>query len=182
MSYPDRAELGAEARAMLRKVGKAIAARRKAGLSVDKLVQHRAVLRQVLVQCEPAGRVELRRARSTGTMVGLYRNAESGMESDPETPWSVVCEEHGCLVCVATREIGRASMNCPDDWCPQCSGEGCGSCVGGHVQGCPLIGAEDLADCLAGSACKGCCPNKCRSAGMAEMAGEKGRALCRLLG
>lgn len=181
MTGPSDAEIG-QMRSLLNQANRVIRARRKAGQSVESLVAKRDQLKKMLAFAEPVGRVEVRRAKSTGTWVGLYRNSESGMESDPETPWSVVCEAHGCLVCVATREHGRLAMSAPHDWCPQCSGEGCGSCVGGHVKGCPLINAEDLGDCLAGSACVGCCPNACKSAGLAEMAGETGRRLRRMFG
>lgn len=68
---------------------------------------------------ERAGFVLSRRNRITGFVVGLYRSAESSMESDPEIPWSTVCEEHANLVCHATRSLAESSMALPD-WCEPC--------------------------------------------------------------
>lgn len=112
-----------EMRAVYRKAARVIAARRRAGVNVDSLVQSRDRLKVALRGCEPAGRVEVRRARATGTLVGLYRSVEGGMENDPELPWSVVCEDHSCLVSTATRATARSAMACPNDWCPVCRGE-----------------------------------------------------------
>ena len=66
-----------------------------------------------------AGALESRRNRRTGLIVTLYRAAEAGMENDPETPYCVVCERHGTLVCMATREQARSAMSVPD-WCADC--------------------------------------------------------------
>jgi hypothetical protein len=169
MSHPTPEQL-AELRGALRQADRIISHHRKLGLPVAVLVAKRNMIRSALASHEPGGRVEVRRARSTGTLVGLYRNSESGMESDPDYPWSVVCEEHGCLVCVETRAGARSCMSSPHDWCPQCSGEGCGSCVGGHVAGCRLLISMT-------ASCSGCCPNKCRgSAAMANKLDELRRA------
>lgn len=112
-----------EMRAVYRKAARVILARKRAGQSVDSLVESRRKLGQALRACEPSGRVEIRRARSTGTLVGLYRSLEGGMENDPELPWTVVCEPHACLVSMGTREEARSAMACPNDWCPVCRGE-----------------------------------------------------------
>jgi hypothetical protein len=113
----------AEARTTLRQANRILAARRKAGLPLGRLVEKRNQLRDAIASHEPEGRVECRRARSTGTLVGLYRSGEGGLEDDPELPWTVVCEDHSALVSMATREQGRTAMSCPEDWCPYCSGE-----------------------------------------------------------
>ena len=69
------------------------------------------------------GVVLYRKARSTGTHVGLYRSYESGFESDPEWPWSTVCDEHGGIVCHATRKAAETFLSHPEDWCPTCKDE-----------------------------------------------------------
>ena len=55
-----------------------------------------------------------------GALVGLYRAAEAGMETDPETPWATVCEPHGGIVCHATATLARGWLSHPEDWCPEC--------------------------------------------------------------
>lgn len=112
-----------EVRALIRRADRVIRARRRSGQNVDNLVIQRDMARAALKCWSPAGLVEQRRARSTGTKVSLYRSAEGGMESDPELPWSVVCEDHHCLVSTETRAQARSAMSCPDDWCPVCRGE-----------------------------------------------------------
>jgi hypothetical protein len=67
-----------------------------------------------------AGCVALRFGnRGKGPIVGVYRNAESGMESDPETPWSVVCESHNTIVCIETRSAAK-SITDPAEFCDDC--------------------------------------------------------------
>lgn len=65
------------------------------------------------------GCVLLRRTRR-GILVGLYRSDDAGMESDPATPWSTVCEAHGAIVCHASRRDAAASLPHPDGWCDDC--------------------------------------------------------------
>jgi hypothetical protein len=69
-----------------------------------------------------AGIVAYRRARSTGTHVGLYKSAEAGIESDPDYPWSTVCEEHAGVVAHHTRREAESYLSHPEDWCPVCQG------------------------------------------------------------
>ena len=66
-----------------------------------------------------AGAVERRRSRASGTTITIYDANEAGIESDPETPWATVCEEHGSIVCHGSRSAARASMARPD-WCMDC--------------------------------------------------------------
>lgn len=67
-----------------------------------------------------AGCVTLRRARSTGTLVGLYRSFKAGLEIDPDYPWSTVCEDHGGIVCHRTRALAAQNLSHPEEWCPDC--------------------------------------------------------------
>ena len=72
------------------------------------------------IAAQRAGCLIYRKARSTGTYVGLYRSAEAGMEDDPELPWSTVCEEHHTLVCHPTRKLAESHLSNPEGWCEEC--------------------------------------------------------------
>lgn len=68
-----------------------------------------------------AGCIRLSYCRNrSGPLVGIYRNAESGMESDPETPYSVVCEEHNTLVSVETLRIAGNTATDTCNFCDDC--------------------------------------------------------------
>lgn len=69
-----------------------------------------------------AAAIVRRRARSTGTVVALYR---ATYESDPSIPWETVCEDHGGIVCHPTRRIAEGWLSHPEDWCPSCSIDSC---------------------------------------------------------
>lgn len=84
---------------------------------LNKALRHRLEIRR------REGCVALKKARSTKLLVGLYRSAEGGIESDEKLPWSTVCEEHGGVVCHPSRADAEAAMSCPEDWCPTCSGQ-----------------------------------------------------------
>lgn len=83
--------------------------------------KHKTVkkLRKMMRQPAHAGLIEMRKCRATGFKVGLYDSLEAGMESDPETPYSTVCEEHGAIVCHSTLKLARDSMAYPE-WCGDC--------------------------------------------------------------
>jgi len=66
-----------------------------------------------------AGCVTQFRSRATRTRVGIYHSMQSGMESDPELPWSSVCEEHHTLVSHPTLEDARRTRD-PRDFCDDC--------------------------------------------------------------
>jgi hypothetical protein len=70
-----------------------------------------------------AGIVSYRRARTTGTYVGVYRANVAGIESDPALPWATVCEPHGGCMCYSTRADAMTWAPHPEDWCPTCKGE-----------------------------------------------------------
>lgn len=67
-----------------------------------------------------AGCVIQRVSRETGTLVGLYQADQAGMESDPETPWATVCEEHHTLVCHTTLALAKDHLGYPTNWCEGC--------------------------------------------------------------
>jgi NADH:ubiquinone oxidoreductase subunit F (NADH-binding) len=58
--------------------------------------------------------------RGTGPMIGVYKSDEAGMESDPETPWSVVCEEHNTIVCTFTRAEAMSTASDSRNFCDDC--------------------------------------------------------------
>lgn len=72
------------------------------------------------------GCVILRRARSTGTVVGLYRGKEAGLDTDGgRAPWATICEgpdgeSHGGVVSHETRALAEGWLSNPDVWCPHC--------------------------------------------------------------
>lgn len=66
-----------------------------------------------------SGCLKLQRSRATGTMVGLYRSAES-FEEDLALPYTTVCEDHGTLASHATRALAEAAMPAPHSWCDDC--------------------------------------------------------------
>ena len=67
-----------------------------------------------------AGCVVQRISRKTKTLVGLYSSEQSGMEIDPEWPWSTVCEEHNTLVSHGSLAAARATLPDPTNWCDEC--------------------------------------------------------------
>lgn len=69
------------------------------------------------------GCIALRTTRG-GIQVGLYRSAEAGMETDPEYPYSTVCESHGTLVSHETRRAADQGLSHPEMWCDQCREQG----------------------------------------------------------
>jgi len=68
-----------------------------------------------------AGCVKLSRCRrGKGTLVGVYRSVEAGIDADPACPWSVVCEDHGTLVGVRTRREAEESATDTRLFCDGC--------------------------------------------------------------
>lgn len=62
-----------------------------------------------------------RRARATGTKVGLVYN----YSADPEQPWETVCFDHGGVCSHETRQLALLHLSHPDEWCEDCMyGEG----------------------------------------------------------
>ena len=66
-----------------------------------------------------AGCVTRRVSRATGTLVGVYRAVQAGMEDDSSTPWRSVCEKHGTLVGHPTLSLAMACTD-PREWCDDC--------------------------------------------------------------
>lgn len=61
-------------------------------------------------------------SRDTKTLVGLYHGEQSGMETDPEALWCVVCEKHHTLVGHPTLAEARRTRS-PLDFCDDCRDE-----------------------------------------------------------
>jgi hypothetical protein len=70
------------------------------------------------------GCVLIRKARETGTPVGLYLASEAELQLKPKTareyPWATICEEHrsGCVY--STEARARRAMAEPSGWCRDC--------------------------------------------------------------
>lgn len=69
---------------------------------------------------QAAGLRKLTRARSTGTLVGVYRSTDAGLDDDPEVPWMTVCEPHGYLVGHSTFKLAESFASAPEEWCEAC--------------------------------------------------------------
>lgn len=66
------------------------------------------------------GCVQQRKCRATKMLVGIYSSYEAGMESDPELPWSVVCETHGAIVCTETLYAAQRTATDTTNFCDEC--------------------------------------------------------------
>ncbi len=70
-----------------------------------------------------AGCVRQTRNRITGSLVGVYHGAQSGMEIDPNDPWCTVCEKHHELVCHPSLRLAISHSADPTMWCEACRKE-----------------------------------------------------------
>ena len=70
-----------------------------------------------------AGLRQYRKARSTGTHVGVYDGVEAGMDTDGGR-WQTVCEEHGAICSHETLTLARNHASAPEGWCEACEGNG----------------------------------------------------------
>ena len=66
-----------------------------------------------------AGCVQLRYCRDTGFLVGVYRSAEAGIEADPASPWTTLCEKHGLCCCHPNKRLALSHAAMPE-WCAEC--------------------------------------------------------------
>jgi len=70
------------------------------------------------------GLAQMRKARETGTYVGVYQAQDAGLESDVEAGrWATVCEEHSSLVLHATKTAALSFASVPTQWCEDCREE-----------------------------------------------------------
>lgn len=63
------------------------------------------------------GCVDAHRQRD-GHLIAIFASVASGIESDPELPWSVSCEDHNTCVCTPTLDAARRCKT--DDFCDDC--------------------------------------------------------------
>lgn len=73
------------------------------------------------------------RFSTRGALVGVYKSVEAGLESDPATPWSVVCEEHHTLVCVESRRAADSTARDTTNFCDDCRTTAAGGDVASPV-------------------------------------------------
>lgn len=64
------------------------------------------------------GLLQMRRARSTGVMVGVCNRDETGTDGSDE--YMTVCEDHGQIVGHATVTLAKFHAPCPEGWCDEC--------------------------------------------------------------
>jgi hypothetical protein len=69
------------------------------------------------------GCVQLRKAKSTGTMVGVYNCEQADLDTD-DGSWATVCEDHGSIVNHDTLATARSHASAPEGWCDECGKEG----------------------------------------------------------
>lgn len=68
-----------------------------------------------------AGLRSWRRAKATGTHVGVYNGDEAGLDTDGgEAPWSTICDEHGGIASHFTLADAEHHAGKPEQWCPVC--------------------------------------------------------------
>lgn len=67
-----------------------------------------------------AGCVQQRRARQTGTLVGVYHAIQAGIDSDPAVPWFTVCEIHNNCVGHPSLRLAKDHAADPEGWCEDC--------------------------------------------------------------
>lgn len=67
-----------------------------------------------------AGCVVQRKARQTGTLVGVYNSEQAGLDDDPACSWSCVCEFHSTLVGHSSLKKALGWSVEPESWCEFC--------------------------------------------------------------
>lgn len=91
-------------------------------MTMDRAIARRHEHAQFYIE-DWAGLVQMRKARETGTYVGVYRSNEAGIESDPDLPWVTVCEKHSTCVCHTSRAQALLAAPKPASWCEECREE-----------------------------------------------------------
>lgn len=67
-----------------------------------------------------AGCVQLRRARETGYLVGVYHCEQAEMDGDEGYQWATVCEEHNTVVIHSSLRLAKDHAAAPTGWCEAC--------------------------------------------------------------
>lgn len=68
-----------------------------------------------------AGCVIQKKARATGSLVGVYNSEQSAVgDSDPSCAWMTVCEVHNTLVGHASLKLAMGWSVDPTGWCQFC--------------------------------------------------------------
>lgn len=69
-----------------------------------------------------SGCVRLWSPRGSNVVVGVYKGAEAGMDTDNgDAPWSLVCEDHSTILCFRTRADAEYHGVSPRGWCEVCN-------------------------------------------------------------
>lgn len=57
------------------------------------------------------------RNRVTGTLTVLVDTAAQGLDGDK---WTLICDEHGNLLCHSNQSTLRSYLSAPWEWCEDC--------------------------------------------------------------
>lgn len=68
------------------------------------------------------GYVAHAKAKATEVTVILVDGVQLDI-SEYEARWCLLCEDHDEHVAFATQTEARASLSCPEEWCPECRQE-----------------------------------------------------------
>jgi hypothetical protein len=66
-----------------------------------------------------AGQVARMVNRETGSLMGVYRAAEAGLDTDAGA-WAAVCEDHGSIVNTSTARLAHSAARDPRSFCEGC--------------------------------------------------------------
>lgn len=71
---------------------------------------------------QAAGLRQVRFARSTGSLIGVYDGHEAGMctPGDGDGRWMTVCETHSRICSHPTVALALSHATCPEGWCEAC--------------------------------------------------------------
>lgn len=72
-----------------------------------------------LEQSRRAGCILLRKSRESGTVAGVYRADEAGIDGGK---WATVCEDHGTILTTDTREQAVYAAAHTASFCDDCRG------------------------------------------------------------
>lgn len=66
-----------------------------------------------------AGCRQIRRAQTTGVIVGVYHTEECGGDVDSGA-WTLICETHGMTIGTSTWRLAKYFAPSPESWCEEC--------------------------------------------------------------
>ncbi len=86
-------------------------------------LKRRGPMPKIYSKAGRAGCVQLRKAQSTGLLVGVYNSTQAGLDAAVGAcAWSTVCEVHSTIIGHATRRWALDWASVPEQWCEGCKG------------------------------------------------------------